>query len=200
MDQRLAEQKSRSGLLEFSFGEEPREGDRVKRRRFLAHRHTYGLLRTILQSCLFAFTISELSSPSSLVNTYTFSLIHFIFSVFWATMRAAEIEFLGSVQQIWASHFDLAAAGDLNGMVDMFWTTDSRAGGLVASGNGQLDSGIPIFAAGRNFFLVPTGAQDPSMQQDSSRFCLDRDDSPGFFAGTFSQAQAMGCSNCIFGS
>ena len=46
-------QKSRSGLLEFSFGEEPREGDRVKRRRFLAHRHTYGLSRTILQSCLF---------------------------------------------------------------------------------------------------------------------------------------------------
>ena len=75
-------QKSRSGLLEFSFGEEPREGDRVKRRRFLAHRHTYGLSRTILQSCLFSFTISELFSPSSLVNTYTFSLIHFIFSFF----------------------------------------------------------------------------------------------------------------------
>lgn len=42
-------------------------------------------------------------------------------------MRAAEIEFLGSVQQIWASHFDLAAAGDLNGMVDMFWTTAEQA-------------------------------------------------------------------------
>ena len=185
--------------MEFSFGEEPREGDRVKRRRFLAHRHTYGLSRTILQSCLFSFTISELFSPSSLVNTYTFSLIHFIFSVFWATMRAAEIEFLGSVQQIWASHFDLAAAGDLNSMVDMFWTTAEQAvwshlamGSLIQAFQSLQQVGIS--------FLFPQELKTHRCSKILAVFISTVMILQGFFAGAFSQAQAMGCSNCIFGS